>query len=108
MKKRRKPHGARAGRGGAVASSGRAPNCFCVEGSPKQIGSYSLSWMPFFFYFLSLFITFTFLTSQEQGTRQGETHGMQLKARCHTCFSEKNQVHNYMHAKIKFHAYSDK
>jgi hypothetical protein len=26
---------------------------------------------------------------------------------CHTCFSKENQVHNYMHAKIKFHAYSD-
>jgi hypothetical protein len=26
---------------------------------------------------------------------------------CHTCFSKENQVHNYMHARIKFHAYSD-
>jgi hypothetical protein len=26
---------------------------------------------------------------------------------CHTCFSKENQLHNYMHAKIKFHAYSD-
>jgi hypothetical protein len=26
---------------------------------------------------------------------------------CHTCFSEENQVHTYMHARIKFHAYSD-
>jgi hypothetical protein len=26
---------------------------------------------------------------------------------CHTYFSKENQVHNYMHAKIKFHAYSD-
>jgi hypothetical protein len=26
---------------------------------------------------------------------------------CHTGFSEENQVHNYMHARIKFHAYSD-
>jgi hypothetical protein len=29
----------------------------------------------------------------------------QLK--CHTRFSEGNQVHTYMHARIKFHAYSD-
>jgi hypothetical protein len=27
--------------------------------------------------------------------------------RCHTCFSKENQVHNYMHARIMFHAYSD-
>jgi hypothetical protein len=26
---------------------------------------------------------------------------------CHTRFSEGNQVHTYMHAMIKFHAYSD-
>jgi hypothetical protein len=26
---------------------------------------------------------------------------------CHTWFSEGNQVHDYMHARIKFHAYSD-
>jgi hypothetical protein len=26
---------------------------------------------------------------------------------CHTCFSQENQVHNYMHARIKFHAHSD-
>jgi hypothetical protein len=26
---------------------------------------------------------------------------------CHTCFSKENQVQTYMHAKIKFHAYSD-
>jgi hypothetical protein len=26
---------------------------------------------------------------------------------CHTRFSEVNQVHTYMHARIKFHAYSD-
>jgi hypothetical protein len=27
--------------------------------------------------------------------------------RCHTRLSEENQVHTYMHARIKFHAYSD-
>jgi hypothetical protein len=27
--------------------------------------------------------------------------------RCHTCFSKENQVQTYMHARIKFHAYSD-
>jgi hypothetical protein len=27
---------------------------------------------------------------------------------CHTCFSKENQVHTYMHARIKFQAYSDK
>jgi hypothetical protein len=26
---------------------------------------------------------------------------------CHTCLSEENQVRTYMHARIKFHAYSD-
>jgi prefoldin subunit 5 len=26
---------------------------------------------------------------------------------CHTRLSEENQVHTYMHARIKFHAYSD-
>jgi hypothetical protein len=26
---------------------------------------------------------------------------------CHTCFSKENQVHNYMHVRINFHAYSD-
>jgi hypothetical protein len=26
---------------------------------------------------------------------------------CHTCFSKENQVQNYMHVRIKFHAYSD-
>jgi hypothetical protein len=26
---------------------------------------------------------------------------------CHTCFSEENKVQTYMHARIKFHAYSD-
>jgi hypothetical protein len=25
---------------------------------------------------------------------------------CHTCFSKENQVQTYMHARIKFHAYS--
>jgi hypothetical protein len=29
-------------------------------------------------------------------------------ATCHTRLSEENQVHTYMHARIKFHAYSDK
>jgi FtsZ-binding cell division protein ZapB len=29
------------------------------------------------------------------------------KGMCHTRFSEENQVHTYMHARIKFHAYSD-
>jgi hypothetical protein len=28
-------------------------------------------------------------------------------AKCHTCFSKENQVYSYMHARIKFHAYSD-
>jgi hypothetical protein len=28
--------------------------------------------------------------------------------KCHTRLSEENQVHTYMHARIKFHAYSDK
>jgi hypothetical protein len=28
-------------------------------------------------------------------------------AACHTRLSEKNQVQTYMHARIKFHAYSD-
>jgi hypothetical protein len=27
-------------------------------------------------------------------------------ASCHTCFSIENQVQTYMHARIKFHAYS--
>jgi hypothetical protein len=26
---------------------------------------------------------------------------------CHTYFSKENQLHNYMHARIMFHAYSD-
>jgi hypothetical protein len=26
---------------------------------------------------------------------------------CHTLLSKENQVHTYMHARIKFHAYSD-
>jgi hypothetical protein len=26
---------------------------------------------------------------------------------CHTYFSKENQVQTYMHARIKFHAYSD-
>jgi hypothetical protein len=26
---------------------------------------------------------------------------------CHTRLSEENQVHTYMHARIKFHAHSD-
>jgi hypothetical protein len=29
------------------------------------------------------------------------------KFNCHTCFSEENQVHTYMHARIMFDAYSD-
>jgi hypothetical protein len=32
---------------------------------------------------------------------------MSMLILCHTRFSEGNQVHNYMHAMIKFHAYSD-
>jgi hypothetical protein len=35
----------------------------------------------------------------------GESHGRLVKL-CHTCFSKENQV-QYMHARIKFHAYSD-
>jgi hypothetical protein len=34
------------------------------------------------------------------GGRGGRRH-------CHTRLSEENQVHNYMHARIKFHAHSD-
>jgi hypothetical protein len=30
-----------------------------------------------------------------------------LLAACHNCFPKENQVHNYMHARIKFHAYND-
>jgi hypothetical protein len=30
-----------------------------------------------------------------------------LRKSCHTRLSEENQVHTYMHARIKFHAYSD-
>jgi hypothetical protein len=29
-----------------------------------------------------------------------------VEAMCHTCFSKENQVQTYMHARIKFHAYS--
>jgi hypothetical protein len=29
-----------------------------------------------------------------------------MMGRCHTCFSEENQVQTYMHARIKCHAYS--
>jgi hypothetical protein len=32
---------------------------------------------------------------------------LQSKWDCHTRFSEENQVQTYMHARIKFHAYSD-
>jgi hypothetical protein len=35
------------------------------------------------------------------------TAGCELLCFCHTRFSEENQVHTYMHARIKFHAYSD-
>jgi hypothetical protein len=31
----------------------------------------------------------------------------QVETNCHTQFSVGNQVHTYMHARIKFHAYSD-
>jgi hypothetical protein len=30
----------------------------------------------------------------------------QMERQCHTCFSKENQVQTYMHARIKFHAYS--
>jgi hypothetical protein len=30
-----------------------------------------------------------------------------IECQCHTCFSKKNQVQTYIHARIKFHAYSD-
>jgi hypothetical protein len=37
-----------------------------------------------------------------------QTKGVPLDpVACHTCFSKENQAHNYMHARIKFHAYSD-
>jgi hypothetical protein len=32
---------------------------------------------------------------------------VEQKGDCHTRLSEENQVHTYMHARIKFHAYSD-
>jgi hypothetical protein len=35
------------------------------------------------------------------------TQGNLWEGECDTRFSEENQVHTYMHAKIKFHAYSD-
>jgi hypothetical protein len=34
-------------------------------------------------------------------------YGHSIIYKCHTRLSEENQVHNYMHARIKFHAYSD-
>jgi hypothetical protein len=34
-------------------------------------------------------------------------HLMEPPSQCHTCFSKENQVQTYMHARIKFHAYSD-
>jgi hypothetical protein len=34
-------------------------------------------------------------------------HTYKNKYMCHTRFSEGNQVHTYMHARIMFHAYSD-
>jgi hypothetical protein len=36
----------------------------------------------------------------------GDGMAVQL-IRCHTRLSEENQVQTYMHARIKFHAYSD-
>jgi hypothetical protein len=35
------------------------------------------------------------------------THFIKKERDCHTCFSKENQVQAYMHAMIKFHAYSD-
>jgi hypothetical protein len=40
---------------------------------------------------------------QEKMLSRMATHG----SSCHTRLSEENQVHTYMHARIKFHAYSD-
>jgi hypothetical protein len=36
-----------------------------------------------------------------------ETSNLHKKHYCHTSFSKENQVQTYMHARIKFHAYSD-
>jgi hypothetical protein len=30
-----------------------------------------------------------------------------MQSVCHTFLSKENKVHNYMHARIMFHAYSD-
>jgi hypothetical protein len=40
---------------------------------------------------------------QEKMLSRMATH----RSSCHTRLSEENQVHTYMHARIKFHAYSD-
>jgi hypothetical protein len=40
-------------------------------------------------------------------TLNEEQMGVYPHHHCHTRFSEGNQVHTYMHARIKFHAYSD-
>jgi hypothetical protein len=37
---------------------------------------------------------------------QGLSYSKWLSRPCHTSFFKENQVHNYMHARIKFHAYS--
>jgi hypothetical protein len=48
--------------------------------------------------------------------QEGEVHHIPIMrqvaqevqvVQCHTRLSEENQVHTYMHARIKFHAYSD-
>jgi hypothetical protein len=52
------------------------------------------------------------VSSLSSSTEEPLMHVLQLEIakqliRCHTRFSERNQVQTYMHARIKFHAYSD-
>jgi hypothetical protein len=48
-------------------------------------------------------------TKQDKGMYESDLiEGLQTQiGACHTRFSKENQVHTYMHARIKFHAYGD-
>jgi hypothetical protein len=54
-----------------------------------------------------LFHFFTAMAQQQVSPLPQSPVGCVRPHSCHSRFSEENQVHTYMHARIKFHAYSD-
>jgi hypothetical protein len=51
--------------------------------------------------------TYTYQSLRDPMCMHATDQATQRRDTYHTCFSKENKVHNYMHVRIKFQAYSD-